>query len=137
MHGAPMTAPGVARGCLQDNTTDCARLFAANGDRQNTTLNREWCEENTAGWVVANMLPQVGLVGTPEDPKTLQPRVTPPPPPSPPPPSPPPPPPPARAPDVLVGMIDSGAMRVNTAVGFVSLAALVCAGSLTAAMSFS
>lgn len=126
---------------MQDPNADCERLFAANEAAQNDTLNPEWCEVNTANWIVTNMLSQEGLVGTPAEPKSLQPRITPPPPP--PPPRPPMPPPPPRAlnivpatPDVLDGMADPGAGAANAAIGFACFVALVCAGSLSAMISF-
>lgn len=88
------------------------------------------------------MLPQVGLVGTPQAPKSLVPRITPPPPPPPPRPPMPPPPPGAlnvvpATPDILDGMNDPGANAAHAAVGFACFVALVCACSLSAMISFS
>lgn len=88
------------------------------------------------------MLPQVGLVGSPQAPKSLQPRVTPPPPP--PPQRPPMPPPPPRSlnivpvtRDVINGVDEPGASGANAAIGFACFVALVCAASLSAMVSFS
>eukprot|EP00892_Ulva_mutabilis_P005862 jgi/Ulvmu1/3648/UM017_0062.1 len=126
---------------LKDPNMDCERLFAANEAAQNDTLNPEWCESNTADWVVSNMLPQVGLVGTPQAPKSLVPVISPPPPP--PPPRPPMPPPPPRAfnivpvtPDVLDGKTDPGANGATAAFGFACFVAVVCAATLSAMISF-
>lgn len=77
---------------MQFDIANCYGNFATNAATQGQVPNKQWCEVDTADWIVTNTLPQNNITGTPQTPMSLDPTVTaPPPPPPPPPPFPPPP----------------------------------------------
>lgn len=92
-HGSSVRPTPLTRmPCVQFDIVNCYGNYASNAAQQGQTPSKQWCEVDTANWIIANTLPQNNITGTPQQPMSLDPTVTaPPPPPPPPPPFPPPP----------------------------------------------